>query len=107
LGLAYSKFILKMYLFTEISENPESVSLPGFVEQEFKLYYGLSDEGKAICNRLVSVVGFAHPAITYCPVLLPVASLLLHYVPVIMRIFSLKKCTRYVFVCVQNFYEHF
>lgn len=68
-------------ILTEVPPE-EHTSLPGFTDTHFHLYYGLSSDGRRFCDRLVSVVGYVYPEITYCPVLLPLVSLFLHYVQV-------------------------
>ncbi|ODN04600.1 TBC1 domain family member 24 [Orchesella cincta] len=58
----------------------EELALPGFTDPQNRLYYALSPEGIARCKRIVSVVGYAYPEITYCPMMLPVSSLFLHFI---------------------------
>ncbi len=60
----------------------EDLALPGFTDANNRLFYALSSEGIARCKRITCVVGYAYPEITYCPMLLPVASLFLHFIPV-------------------------
>ncbi|XP_035701591.1 GTPase-activating protein skywalker isoform X3 [Folsomia candida] len=57
-----------------------NLHLPPFTDTHYHLYYGLSAEGRKFTDRIVSVVGYAYPEITYCPLLLPLTSLFLHYV---------------------------
>ena len=74
------KFPLVVALFVDLPE--EEISLPCFTDPQFRLYYGLSGQGKRISDRIVHVIGYAYPDITFCPILLPIVSLFLHYVQV-------------------------
>ncbi|CAG7717920.1 unnamed protein product [Allacma fusca] len=67
-------------LFGSEELSDEEISLPCFTDPQYRLYYGLSGQGKRMSDRIVSVIGYAYPDITFCPLLLPVASLFLHYV---------------------------
>lgn len=53
--------------------------LPDFVCKEHLVFYYLNEEGKAAVSRLLNVLAAAHPDITYAPLLLPLASLFVHY----------------------------
>jgi len=53
--------------------------LPDFVCKQHLVYYYLNDDGKGAVSRLLNVLAAAHPDITYAPLLLPLASLFLHY----------------------------
>lgn len=53
--------------------------LPDFVCKQHLVYYYLNEEGKAAVSRVLNVLAAAHPDITYAPLLLPLASLFLHY----------------------------
>lgn len=53
--------------------------LPDFVCKQHLVYYYLNDEGKLAVSRLLNVLAAAHPDITFAPLLLPLASLFLHY----------------------------
>lgn len=53
--------------------------LPDFVDTDHLVYYYLNDEGQAAVSRVLNVLASAHPDITFAPLLLPLASLFLHY----------------------------
>lgn len=53
--------------------------MPDFVGKQHLVYYYLNDDGKLAVSRLLNVLAAAHPDITYAPLLLPLASLFLHY----------------------------
>lgn len=55
------------------------MSLPAFADPIFCEDYLLSTEGQKRAERVLYVVSISHPHITYCPLLHPVSSLLLHY----------------------------
>ncbi|KAK8771302.1 hypothetical protein V5799_025454 [Amblyomma americanum] len=55
------------------------MSLPAFADPIFCEDYLLSAEGQKRAERVLYVVSVSHPHITYCPLLHPVTSLLLHY----------------------------
>lgn len=53
--------------------------MPDFVDRDHLVFYYLSDEGKAAVCRVLNVLASAHPDITFAPLLVPLASLFLHY----------------------------
>ena len=53
--------------------------LPDFVDREHLTYYFLNDEGIGAVSRLLNVLASSHPEIIFAPLLLPLASLFLHY----------------------------
>ncbi|KAL1435059.1 hypothetical protein MTO96_001605 [Rhipicephalus appendiculatus] len=57
------------------------LGMPPFVDPVFDEGYLLSAEGQRRAERVLFVTSVSHPFVTYCPILLPVASLLLHYLP--------------------------
>ncbi|XP_075556800.1 GTPase-activating protein skywalker-like [Dermacentor variabilis] len=57
------------------------VNVPAFVDPMFDEEYLLSAEGQRRAERVLFVMSVSHPFVTYCPVLHPVVSLLLHYLP--------------------------
>ncbi|XP_033119529.1 GTPase-activating protein skywalker-like [Anneissia japonica] len=61
-------------------EFVETLSLPQFVDESHVLYYKLNMQGQQTLHKMMLVIENAHPEITYCPLLLPIASALLHYV---------------------------
>uniref|UniRef100_T1JNM3 TLDc domain-containing protein n=1 Tax=Strigamia maritima TaxID=126957 RepID=T1JNM3_STRMM len=61
--------------------DPENQHLPAFVDHSHLLNYHLSPNGIKLCSRILSVVSYSYPAITFCPSIYPLACLLLHYLP--------------------------
>ncbi|VVC93190.1 unnamed protein product [Leptidea sinapis] len=55
--------------------------LPPFVEATHCLGYHLTRKGRAVADRVVSVLGYACPDITYSPSLYPITAALLHFMP--------------------------
>ncbi|XP_077523531.1 GTPase-activating protein skywalker-like [Amblyomma americanum] len=55
------------------------LSLPAFADPIFGEDYLLSAEGQRRAERVLYIVSVSHPFVSYCPILHPVASLLLHY----------------------------
>lgn len=66
-------------LFTELPEK--SIMLPPFVDSTHCLSYHLTRKGRCVADRVVSVLGYACPDITYSPSLYPITALLLHFMP--------------------------
>lgn len=56
------------------------MSLPAFADPIFCEDYCLNAEGQKRAERVLYVVSISHPFITYCPLLHPMTTLLLHYV---------------------------
>lgn len=67
------------YLFIELPEK--SIMLPPFVDSNHCLSYHLTRKGRSVADRVVSVLGYACPDITYSPSLYPITALLLHFMP--------------------------
>ncbi|XP_043480110.1 GTPase-activating protein skywalker isoform X1 [Leptopilina heterotoma] len=64
------------------TELPEmSIMLPPFVDSTHCLSYNLTRKGRSVADRIVSVLGYACPDITYSPSLYPITALLLHFMP--------------------------
>jgi len=53
--------------------------LPTFVEPSFQMSYYLNERGIQIARRIVSIISYSCPDITYAPSLFPIACILLHY----------------------------
>lgn len=53
--------------------------LPAFVDAAHCLPYHLTRTGRAVADRIVNVLGYDCPDITYSPVLYPITSILLHF----------------------------
>lgn len=66
-------------LFIELPEK--SIMLPPFVDSTHCLSYHLTRKGRSVADRIVSVLGYACPDITYSPSLYPITALLLHFMP--------------------------
>lgn len=69
--------IINNNYLTELSEK--SIVLPSFVDSSHCLSYNLTGKGRNIADRVVSVLGFSCPDITYSPTLYPFTALLLHF----------------------------
>lgn len=55
------------------------MNLPAFADPIFCEDYLLSPKGQKHAERVLYIVSVSHPYITYCPLLHPITSLLLHY----------------------------
>lgn len=73
----YWDTVKQMYGTTEISEC--QVQLPACIDVNFTTNHSLSPRGVIACQRVLSVIAFSNPAITYAPSLYSLCSLLLHY----------------------------
>lgn len=73
----YWDTVKQIYGTTELSEC--TVQLPTFIDINHKISHSLSPRGVAACERVISVIAFSHPAITYAPSIYPLTSVLLHY----------------------------
>ncbi|CAH1707431.1 unnamed protein product [Chironomus riparius] len=73
----YWDMVNQVFGTTELPEKP--IMLPPFVDSSHCLPYHLTKKGRAVADRVVSVLGFNSPDITYSPSLYPIASVLLHY----------------------------
>ncbi|KAG6459193.1 hypothetical protein O3G_MSEX011254 [Manduca sexta] len=63
----------------ELPDKP--IMLPPFVEATHCIGYHLTRKGRAVADRVVSVLGYACPDITYSPSLYPITAALLHFMP--------------------------
>ena len=70
---------VRCIIVTELPEKP--CVLPEFVDTSHRLHYHLSKRGRTVTDRVVSVLGYACPDITYSPAIYPLAALFLHYMP--------------------------
>ncbi|CAG2061096.1 unnamed protein product, partial [Timema podura] len=73
----YWDMVNQLYGTTDISDKP--IMLPPFVEPSHCMAYQLTRRGRAQADRVVSVLGYACPDITYSPALYPITALLLHF----------------------------
>ncbi|RLU19389.1 hypothetical protein DMN91_007946 [Ooceraea biroi] len=75
----YWDMVNQVFGTTELPEK--SIMLPPFVDSTHCLSYNLTRKGRNVADRIVSVLGYACPDITYSPSLYPLTALLLHFVP--------------------------
>ncbi|XP_026293246.1 GTPase-activating protein skywalker isoform X1 [Frankliniella occidentalis] len=75
----YWELVNQLFGTTDISDKP--MLLPAFVENTHCLPYHLTRRGRSLADRVVCVLGFSCPDITYSPALYPIAALLLHFMP--------------------------
>lgn len=67
----------KVFGTVELPEKP--IMLPPFVDSTHCLPYHLTKKGRSVADRVVSVLGYACPDITYSPSLYPITAILLHF----------------------------
>jgi hypothetical protein len=53
--------------------------IPDFCDHDHTSCFFLNEDGKMAMSRILNVIASVHPDITYAPLLLPLASLFLHY----------------------------
>lgn len=53
--------------------------LPPFVDSTHCMPYYLTRKGRAVADRVVSVLAYVCPDITYSPTIYPIAAILLHF----------------------------
>lgn len=75
--IKFIHFIWQVFGTTELPEKP--MMLPPFVDSTHCLPYHLTRKGRAVADRVVSVLGYACPDITYSPSLYPITAILLHF----------------------------
>ncbi|KOC63785.1 TBC1 domain family member 24 [Habropoda laboriosa] len=75
----YWDMVNQVFGTTELPEK--SIMLPPFVDSTHCLSYHLTRKGRSVADRVVSVLGYACPDITYSPSLYPITALLLHFMP--------------------------
>lgn len=77
----FNRFVLKISLqvfgTTELPEKP--IMLPPFVDSTHCLPYYLTRKGRAVADRVVSVLAYVCPDITFSPTIYPIAAILLHF----------------------------
>lgn len=74
-------FLLCPQVFGTVELPDKPIMLPPFVEATHCLGYHLTRKGRAVADRVVSVLGYACPDITYSPSLYPITAALLHFMP--------------------------
>ncbi|GBP32147.1 hypothetical protein EVAR_80914_1 [Eumeta japonica] len=77
----YSRRRYGMRVFGTVELPDKPIMLPPFVEATHCLVYHLTRKGRAVADRVVSVLGYACPDITYSPTLYPITAALLHFMP--------------------------
>ncbi|XP_011309899.1 TBC1 domain family member 24 [Fopius arisanus] len=75
----YWDMVNQVFGTTELPDK--SIMLPPFVDSTHCLSYNLTRKGRSVADRVVSVLGYACPDITYSPSLYPITALLLHFMP--------------------------
>ncbi|XP_066597523.1 GTPase-activating protein skywalker isoform X2 [Prorops nasuta] len=75
----YWDMVNQVFGTTELPEK--SIMLPPFVDSTHCLSYNLTRKGRNVADRVVSVLGYACPDITYSPFLYPITAMLLHFMP--------------------------
>ncbi|XP_043275712.1 GTPase-activating protein skywalker isoform X3 [Venturia canescens] len=75
----YWDMVNQVFGTTELPEK--SIMLPPFVDSTHCLSYNLTRKGRSVADRVVSVLGYACPDITFSPSLYPITALLLHFMP--------------------------
>lgn len=73
----FSVSYLQVFGTTELPEKP--IMLPPFVDSTHCLPYYLTRKGRAVADRVVSVLAYVCPDITYSPTIYPIAAILLHF----------------------------
>ncbi|XP_046675698.1 GTPase-activating protein skywalker isoform X1 [Homalodisca vitripennis] len=73
----YWDLVNQLFGTTELPDKP--ILLPPFVDSAHRLSYHLTRKGRNVTDRVVCVLGFACPDITYSPAIYPIAALLLHF----------------------------
>lgn len=68
---------LQVFGTTELPDKP--IMLPPFVDSTHCLPYYLTRKGRAVADRVVSVLAYVCPDITYSPTIYPIAAILLHF----------------------------
>lgn len=72
-------FYQSHFIIPEIPDKP--IILPPFVEPKNRHLHYLDSTGKIITDRIVCVLGFACPHITFSPIIYSLTSMLLHFMP--------------------------
>lgn len=91
LFINFSLFIKKMYKIFFVPDVSDcNVILPAFVDQKLMTTHGLSAEGIKACERVISVIVYNCPAITYAPLIYPLTAILMHFMEGRYELKSLK-----------------
>ncbi|MCL4134597.1 UNVERIFIED_CONTAM: hypothetical protein GTU68_037307 [Idotea baltica] len=73
----YWETVQQMYGSKDMSEC--HVVLPAFVDHDHMATHCLTTEGIKACERVISVIAYNYPAITYAPLIYPLTAMLMHY----------------------------
>ncbi|XP_069691958.1 GTPase-activating protein skywalker isoform X2 [Periplaneta americana] len=73
----YWDMVNQIFGTTELPDKP--ILLPPFVESGHCVAYHLTRKGRNVADRVVCVLGYANPDITYSPAIYPITAILLHY----------------------------
>ncbi|CAG0895084.1 unnamed protein product, partial [Cyprideis torosa] len=65
----------------ELDDDPVSLTFPTFVDPLHVTSYDLNTAGIKTATRIIQVLAYSFPAITYAPGIFPLTCLLLHYMP--------------------------
>lgn len=79
-------WIQKVFGTTELPDKP--IMLPPFVDSTHCLPYYLTRKGRAVADRVVSVLAYVCPDITYSPTIYPIAAILLHFMSGAFSLFN-------------------
>ncbi|XP_013388368.1 TBC1 domain family member 24 isoform X1 [Lingula anatina] len=60
-------------------ERHLDITLPAFVDHELTTHYFLNEQGLQCAKRIICVIAYTEPDITYSPALFPLTCLCLHY----------------------------
>lgn len=87
-ALFFSFVLFNILLITVLDVSDKPMLLPAFVENTHCLPYHLTRRGRGLADRVVCVLGFSCPDITYSPALYPIAALLLHFMSGKLTLFN-------------------
>ncbi|XP_055376573.1 GTPase-activating protein skywalker isoform X2 [Condylostylus longicornis] len=73
----YWDMVNQVFGTTELPEKP--IMLPPFVDSSHCMPYHLTRKGRSVADRIVNVLGYACPDITFSPILYPITAVLLHF----------------------------
>ncbi|XP_065344885.1 GTPase-activating protein skywalker isoform X2 [Cloeon dipterum] len=73
----YGETVTMIFGTKDLPNRP--MILPQFVEQSHCHNYYLTREGHKITERVISVIGYSHPDVTFSPVAFPLAALFMHF----------------------------
>ncbi|VVC44185.1 Hypothetical protein CINCED_3A017034 [Cinara cedri] len=75
----YWELVVQLFGSTDLPDK--QIILPTFVENKHLYSHHLNSSGKNITDRIVCVLGYACPDITYSPAIYVLTALLLHFMP--------------------------